>query len=56
MLNIFLARFLMNVSIKESKKSPIAEAITNFLGNKTGDLYSYLSMLSKIRLRIMTRD
>ncbi len=34
MFNIFLVRFLMNVYIRKAKKSPIAEANTNLLGNK----------------------
>jgi hypothetical protein len=34
MFNIFLVRFLINVYIRKTKKSPIAEANTNLLGNK----------------------
>ena len=32
------AIFLINVYIRDSKKSPIAEANTNFLGKITGEL------------------
>jgi len=53
---ICLAIFLINKYIKESKKSPIAEANTNFLGKIKGDLHFYKAILSKRMLGIMTKD
>jgi hypothetical protein len=38
------------------KKSPIAEANTNFLGKITGELNFYTNILPKRMLGIMTKD
>jgi hypothetical protein len=51
-----LAIFLINEYIKESKKSPIAEANTNFLGKIKGELYFYTNILPKRMLGIMTKN
>jgi len=56
MLVICLAIFLINEYIWKSKKSPIAEANTNFLGKIKGDLNYFTSILSKRMLGIMTKD
>jgi len=56
MLVICLAIFLINEYIWKSKKSPIAEANTNFLGKIKGELYFYKAILSKRILGIMTKD
>ena len=56
MLDTCFAIFLINGYIKESKKSPIAEANTNFLGKITGELNFYTNILPKRMLGIMTKD
>jgi len=65
MLVICLAIFLINEYIWKSKKSPIAEANTNFLGKIKGELFLgkikgelhfYKAILSKRMLGIMTKD
>jgi len=56
MLVICLAIFLINEYIWKSKKSPIAEANTNFLGKIKGELHFYKAILSKRMLGIMTKD
>jgi len=51
-----LAIFLINEYIKESKKSPIAEANTNFLGKIKAEQHFYIVILSKRMLGIMAKD